>query len=62
MAQVNREEFADVNISLPGQKIAAVNEWTTDTQLEMTGAQGRESLSVRVPPGGIRIIELTTGK
>ncbi len=62
MAQVNRDEFADVSISLREGGIAAANEWTEDTRLETTGAQGRESVNVRVPPGGIRIIELSTRK
>ncbi|MBA3323047.1 MAG: hypothetical protein H0T45_16610 [Pyrinomonadaceae bacterium] len=62
LARVERDEAADVSIALRGNhKIERANEWTTETEVEVKrNSGGPDQLAVRVPPGGVRIVELTT--
>jgi hypothetical protein len=55
MAQADRSAYVNVTISLRGQQIQSANEWTEDKPLSLTG---RDSLNVRVAPGGVAVIEL----
>ena len=55
MAQVDRNAYVNVTISVRGQQIQSANEWTEDKPLRLTG---RDTLNVRVAPGGVAVVEL----
>lgn len=60
MARVDRTAFVDVELGLAGLDVSRAEEWTTGETLDVTrGAQGA-GLKVRIPPGGVRIVELLT--
>jgi hypothetical protein len=52
MAQVDRSAYVDVTITMPGVKNAT--EWTSDSPLKVENG----SVSVRIAPGSLAIIEL----
>jgi len=54
MAQVNRNEAAGVTLDLRGAALAGAAEWTTDSELKVSG----EAVRVEVPAGGVRVVEL----
>jgi len=63
LARIERDEAADVSINLRGGKIERASEWTEDARVDIARAQdGSERIAVRVPPGGLRIVELTTSR
>jgi len=55
MAQVDRDSYVNVTISVRGQQIQSANEWTEDKPLSL---KGRDTLNVRVAPGGVAVVEL----
>ncbi len=55
MAQVDRTAYVNVTISIRGQQIQSANEWTEDKPITLTG---RDTLNVRIAPGGIAVVEL----
>jgi hypothetical protein len=59
MAQVDRSASVDVALSLAGRGIARAREWTSDSALEVGGAAAQPVVKVRVPPGDVKIVELT---
>ena len=56
MAQVDRNAYVDVSLSLRGEKILSANEWTSDTALKFEA----NNLAVRLAPGGVAVVELRT--
>ncbi|MDT5272577.1 MAG: hypothetical protein QOH49_4763 [Acidobacteriota bacterium] len=54
LAQVNRAESAEVTLEENGAAFKRATEWTTGAELNVSG--GRVSLNI--PPGGVRIVEL----
>jgi hypothetical protein len=56
LARVNRDEYADVTLAPRAGAPVAAGEWTTDAKLEV----GRGRVSLRVPAGGVRVVELVT--
>jgi hypothetical protein len=70
LAQVRRDEWAHVTLSIPGMHLKSAEEWTESTENPRAGFaifgdrpdtnSGGEPVSVRlsVPPGGVRIFEL----
>lgn len=58
LAQVDRSESVDVTVGLRGAGIARAVEWTEDAQVAVAREGGRDLRRVRVPPGGVRILEL----
>jgi len=54
MAQVDRNAFVDVSISLRGAKIVGAGEWTSDTALKVEA----NNVRVRVAAGGVAVVEL----
>ncbi|HEV3471281.1 MAG TPA: hypothetical protein VG148_18290 [Pyrinomonadaceae bacterium] len=58
LAHVERGESVDVTIDLRGAGIASAAEWTEGGEVSVAREAGRDLLRVRVPPGGIRIIEI----
>ncbi|MCA1818294.1 MAG: hypothetical protein LC746_18275, partial [Acidobacteria bacterium] len=57
LAQVNRSESVEVTISLEGKGVAQAREWTSDEPLEVAAATN--AVKLRVPPGDVKIVELT---
>jgi hypothetical protein len=59
MARVDRRAVRPVTLGLRARGIASAREWTTETALAVTkDAQGRASVRLDVPPGGVRVAEL----
>ncbi|MGH9903276.1 MAG: hypothetical protein ACRD68_15830, partial [Pyrinomonadaceae bacterium] len=59
LARVARGESAAVTLGLRGSGIAGAREWTTEQNMDVVrAAGGGESINLRVPPGGIRIVEI----
>jgi hypothetical protein len=54
MAQVDRSAYVDVKIALRAQQIRSANEWTSDTALKVEEG----SVSVRIAPGSLAVVEL----
>jgi len=60
MAKVDRSAYVDVSLNLSGQKIVAANDWISDTSLAVTPVNQGSSVRVKLPPGGIAVVELRT--
>jgi len=58
LAQVDRGESVDVTVDLRGNGIARADEWTEDTKLSPAREGNRDLVRLRVPPGGVRIVEI----
>ena len=56
LARVEREEVADVTLEL--SNVAHAVEWTTDEELAVKRGSGGDIVTLRVPPGGVRVVEL----
>ena len=56
LAQVNRDESAEVTLEANGAAFARASEWTTGAELKVMRVG---SVRLTVPPGGVRIVELT---
>jgi hypothetical protein len=54
MAQVDRNAYVNVTIALTGQQIKSAVEWTSETPVKVEGG----SVSVRIAPGSLAIVEL----
>lgn len=57
MAQVDRNAYVTVSISLPNQRILSAVDWTTDSNVPVPAA-GPNAVDVRIAPGGIAVVEL----
>jgi len=60
LAQVRREEVADVSLELGDIGVASASEWTTDAELKVERGEHGNLVKLSVPPGGVRIVELVT--
>ena len=56
MAQVDRNAYVDVSISLPVEKIQTANEWISDAALKVDA----NAVNLRIAPGGVAVVELRT--
>jgi hypothetical protein len=56
MAQVDRNAYVNVAISLRGEKILSATDWISDVALKVQSDQ----INVRIAPGGVAIVELKT--
>lgn len=54
MAQVDRNAYVDVSISLRDEKIQSASDWISDAALKVQS----EQVNVRIAPGGVAIVEL----
>ena len=54
MAQVDRNAYVNVSISLRGEKILSATDWISDAALKVQSDQ----VSVRIAPGGVAVVEL----
>jgi hypothetical protein len=58
LAQVDRQEAADVSLEPGSAGIGRAFEWTTDAELKVQKGEHGDLVRVRVPPGGVRVVEL----
>jgi hypothetical protein len=59
MARVDRRAVRPVTLGLRAKEIASAREWTAEAALAVTrDGQGRAAVSLDVPPGGVRVVEL----
>jgi hypothetical protein len=59
LARVDRSAARAATLGLRSREITSAREWTTETALAVTkDAQGRASVRLDVPPGGVRVVEL----
>ena len=56
MAQVDRNAYVNVSISLRGEKIVTASDWIIDSRLRIDP----DRISLSIPPGGVAIVELRT--
>jgi hypothetical protein len=56
MAQVDRNAYVDVSISLRGEKIQSAGDWISDAAVKVEA----NNVSLRLAPGGIAVVELRT--
>jgi hypothetical protein len=56
LAEVKRDEYADVSLALGG--LVRADEWTTGEGLPVRHDGGADVVRLRVPPGGVRVVEL----
>jgi hypothetical protein len=56
MAQVDRNAYVNVTISLRANKIQSATDWISDAALKVDA----NNLNVRIAPGGVAVIELKT--
>ena len=59
LAQVDRTAMATVQLSIRGGQLSRAFDWTSDKQLDVAT---RNSISVKIPAGGIAIVELQTAR
>ncbi|MEP6569329.1 MAG: hypothetical protein ABJC10_06095 [Acidobacteriota bacterium] len=58
LAQVDRRAHVDATISLSGQRIQKIRDWTNEKDLEGKTSNGTTNVTVTIAPGGIAVIEL----
>lgn len=58
LAQVDRAATVTATVSLVAEPVASAREWTGDTGLAIERQPGRATVNLKIPPGGIAIVEL----
>jgi hypothetical protein len=58
MAQVDRSATVTATISARGQGILSAQEWISDNSLDIEKQNGRDTVTVRIAPGGVAVVEL----
>jgi hypothetical protein len=56
MAQVDRNAYVNVSITLRGEKIVRASDWIGDAVLKADGS----TVNLRIAPGGVAVVELKT--
>ncbi|MET0622547.1 MAG: hypothetical protein ABW250_06180, partial [Pyrinomonadaceae bacterium] len=60
LAQVRRDESAEVTLEgVHAARFRNANEWTTGADLKVARGEQTDAVRLTVPPGGVRIVELT---
>jgi hypothetical protein len=54
MAQVDRNAYVNVSITLSGQAIRSASDWISEESIPVNGSQ----VTIRIAPGGIAVVEL----
>jgi hypothetical protein len=62
LAQVDRRASVEVTLSLRGKTIGQAREWTLDAPLEVGRNGSANTVSISVPPGDVKIVELVEGR
>jgi hypothetical protein len=56
MAQVDRNAYVSVGITVSGQPIRSASDWISDQSIPVSGNQ----VTIRIAPGGVAVVELKT--
>jgi hypothetical protein len=59
LAQVDRNAFVEVKLSLKDKGIARASEWVEDKDLEIRNENGRGVVTLSLAPGAIAVVELS---
>ena len=59
LAQIDRSAVATAQLSLRGEKLSRAVDWISEKALNVTASQ---SISIKIPAGGIAIVELQTSR
>jgi hypothetical protein len=62
LAQVDRSAYVTATISLPSSQIENAIEWLSEESLEVKDQGGEKTVTLKIAPGGISIVELTSRK
>jgi hypothetical protein len=62
LAQVERTAYVTATISLPSSQVQNATEWIGEEQLEVSDRNGQKTVTLRIAPGGISIVELSLRK
>ena len=60
LAQVDRTAYVTARISLPSSQVQHALDWMSDEVVEIRDQNGEKTVTVKIPPGGVSIVELTT--
>jgi hypothetical protein len=62
LAQVDRTAYVTATISMPSSQVQNAIDWLSDEVVDLKSHNGEKMVTVKIPPGGISIIELSTQK
>jgi hypothetical protein len=62
LAQVDRSAYVTATLSLGGSQISQAVEWLDEKPLEVRNQDGETKVTLRIPPGGVSIVELSLRK
>ncbi|MDT4966753.1 MAG: hypothetical protein QOJ64_1490 [Acidobacteriota bacterium] len=62
LAEVDRSAYVEVTLGLRGKEIDQARDWTDDNKLDVSRDRNETIVRLRVPPGGVRIVELIERK
>jgi hypothetical protein len=62
LAQVDRTASVTATISFPRQSVGKVLNWNTDKDVEIQHKADDDSVTLRIPPGDLAIVELQLAK
>jgi hypothetical protein len=62
LAEVDRSKSVEVKLSLRDTRIKSATEWTSDQGLSVRQQSGADVVNLTIPPGGISVVQLVTGR
>ena len=62
LAQVDRKAYVTATISLPNPQNQNAIEWISEERLDLSDRNGEKTVTLKIAPGGISIVELTSRK
>ena len=62
LAQVDRNAVVTATVSLAGQTAVSAREWISDETMIVENREGRSTVSLKLAPGGVAIVELPVHK
>ena len=62
LAQVDRNAVVTATVSLAGQTAVSAREWISDETMTVENREGRSTVSLKLAPGGVAIVELPVHK
>ncbi|MEK6280907.1 MAG: hypothetical protein AABN95_11185 [Acidobacteriota bacterium] len=58
LAQVDRKAYVTATISLPSSRIRNAAEWISESNLAISDQNGEKTVTLKIAPGGVSIVEL----
>jgi hypothetical protein len=62
LAQVDRSATVEVKLSLRDSPIKSASEWTSDQTLSVQKEDGGDAVTLKIPAGGIAVVQLVTAR